>query len=542
MAFSSHTPLWQAALYVRLSREDGDKEESDSIQNQRTLLTQFAEQEEDIFIYDIYVDDGWSGTNFDRPSFSRMMDDIQLGKVNCVIVKDLSRFGRNYIDVGNYIEKTFPLMNIRFISLVDDLDSYKKPQTMNNILVPFKNLINDEYCRDISNKVRSSLDMKRRQGKHIGSFACYGYQKDPNDRSHLLPDPTAAETVRQIFRWYLSGMSILSIARKLNQLCIPSPSAYKKLQGLNYKNRHQNINDGKWSSSSVRRILSNPMYTGAMVQGVQKVKSYRIQVTRRQPKSDWIIVENTHEALISKKEFEAAQDLLARNTRTSPGEQTLSLFSGFVRCADCKRSMVRKVYHHSYGDYTYYVCSTYTKRDKSACTKHAIRAEKLEELVLSAIQNQISLAADMDQSINAIKKNLQKQQQNNHFRQLLNQANAQILQAEKMMLDLYPDWKSGILSKEEYLKLKNKFAKEKADAQKRVSALTRELQPEEPKSSPFLESFMQYRNITKLTREVLTALVDSIFIHEDHKITIVFKYRDPFLEALEFIKNNRSRL
>ena len=284
------------------------------------------------------------------------------------------------------------------------------------------------------------------------------------------------------------------------------------------------------------------MYTGAMVQGVQKVKSYRIQVTRRQPKSDWIIVENTHEAIISKKEFEAAQDLLARNTRTSPGEQKLSLFSGFVRCADCKRSMVRKVYHHSYGDYTYYVCSTYTKRDKSACTKHAIRAEKLEELVLSAIQNQISLAADMDQSINAIKKNLQKQQQNNHCRQLLNQANAQILQAEKMMLDLYPDWKSGILSKEEYLKLKNKFAKEKADAQKRVSALTRELQPEEPKSSPFLESFMQYRNITKLTREVLTALVDSIFIHEDHKITIVFKYRDPFLEALEFIKNNRSRL
>ena len=539
MSLSDQNILWQAALYVRLSREDGDKEESDSIQNQRTLLTQYARQEEDIIVQDIYVDDCWTGTNFQRPQFSRMMENIRSGSVNCVIVKDLSRFGRNYIDVGYYIEKVFPMMNIRFISVVDDLDSYKKPQTMNNILVPFKNLINDEYCRDISNKVRSSLDMKRKQGKHIGSFACYGYQKDPADRSHLIIDPVAAKNVRRIFQWYLSGMSILAIAQKLNHLNLPSPAAYKKEQGLNYKNRHRELSDGKWASSSVRRILSNPMYTGTMVQGVQKVKSYKLQISRRQPEKDWIIVENTHEAIISKNEFETVQDMLKRNTRTAPHTEQLYLFSGFVRCADCGRSMVRKVHHHSYGDYIYYVCSTYTKRDKTACTKHSIRAEKLEELVLASIQKQIALAADMEQTMAAIKKNMQNRRQSSHYRLLLEQAEKEAADAEKMMLGLYPDWKSGILSKEEYLKLKAGFAAEKSEALKRAASLSEYILQEETGSNPFLDSFIQYKNIRSLNREVLTALVDSILIHENNRITIVFKYQDPFLEALDFIKNSK---
>ena len=231
---SDKNKIWQAALYLRLSREDGDKEESDSVVNQKELLNQFISLEPDIVVYDVYVDDGWSGTNFERPDFIRMMQDMKEGKVNCVIVKDLSRFGRNYIDVGQYIEKIFPLLDIRFISVTDNLDSVKNPQTMNTIMVPFKNLINDEYCRDISNKVRSSLDMKRKQGKHIGSFACYGYQKDPEDHNHLVIDEEAAEVVRDIFQWYISGMSILSISQKLNAMGVPNPSCYNKIHGFKY--------------------------------------------------------------------------------------------------------------------------------------------------------------------------------------------------------------------------------------------------------------------------------------------------------------------
>ena len=267
---SDKNKIWQAALYLRLSREDGDKEESDSVVNQKELLNQFISLEPDIVVYDVYVDDGWSGTNFERPDFIRMMQDMKEGKVNCVIVKDLSRFGRNYIDVGQYIEKIFPLLDIRFISVTDNLDSVKNPQTMNTIMVPFKNLINDEYCRDISNKVRSSLDMKRKQGKHIGSFACYGYQKDPEDHNHLVIDEEAAEVVRDIFQWYISGMSILSISQKLNAMGVPNPSCYKKIHGLKYKNRYENIGMGKWPDSSVRRILGNQMYIGNLVQGKLK--------------------------------------------------------------------------------------------------------------------------------------------------------------------------------------------------------------------------------------------------------------------------------
>ena len=211
--------IWSTALYIRLSREDDDeKSESNSITNQREQLNQFIEENPELNIYDIYTDDGFSGTDFNRPGFQRMMVDMKNQKINCVIVKDLSRLGRNYIEVGNYIEQIFPLFNIRFISLNDGLDSYKNPNQMNNIIVPFKNLINDEYARDISQKIRSSLDSKKKRGEFIGSFATYGYMKDPEDNHKLIIDEVAARVIRDIFKWYISGMGKITIAKKLNEL------------------------------------------------------------------------------------------------------------------------------------------------------------------------------------------------------------------------------------------------------------------------------------------------------------------------------------
>lgn len=537
--------IWQAALYVRLSREDGDKEESDSVINQKELLQQYAALEPDIIVHDVYMDDGWSGTNFERPEFIRMMSDIQNGEVDCVIVKDLSRFGRNYIDVGQYIEKIFPLMNIRFISVTDNLDSVKNPQTMNNIIVPFKNLINDEYCRDISNKVRSSLDMKRKQGKHIGSFACYGYKKDPDDHNHLVIDDEAAEIVRDIFRWYISGMSILSIARKLNGMGIPNPSDYKKMQGLHYKNRYENISGGKWPDSSVRRILGNQMYIGNLVQGVLKVKSYKVQVTQRQEKDEWIIVENTHEPIIGKEDFETVQELLARNTRKAPAMTNVYLFSGFMKCGDCGRSMVRKEHHHDYGDYTYYVCKTHTKIDKTACSKHTIRADKLEKIVLASIRTQVALAVDMDEAVRSINANEKTSKESARLNAMLEQAKSEVEKAELMICDLYPDWKTGVISKEEYVQLKKRFEIQKENAQNRVHDLqkkTGESEKGQDGSNQFIKNFMKYRNIDKLTREVVAALIEMIYVYEDKKIKIVFKYQNPFREAMEYIENNRNLL
>lgn len=543
--WSGKEKVWQAALYVRLSREDGDKEESDSVVNQKDLLLQFVSLEPDIRMYDIYMDDGWSGTNFERPDFIRMMSDMKEKKINCVIVKDLSRFGRNYIDVGQYIEKIFPLMDIRFISIADNLDSFKNPQTMNNIMVPFKNLINDEYCRDISNKVRSSLDMKRKQGKHIGSFACYGYKKDPQDHNHLVIDEEAAEVVREIFRWYISGMSILSIARKLNEMKIPNPSNYKKQNGLRYKNRYEKKSNGKWPDSSVRRILGNQMYIGNLVQGVLKIKSYKVQVAQRQAKDDWIIVENTHESIISREDFEIVQELLQRNTRKAPAQKEVYLFSGFVKCGDCGRSMGRKHYHHNYGDYTYYVCTTHTKLDKTACSKHTIRADKLESIVLASVQTQIALAVDMEEALKTINSNTKVNKEAVRLQKMLEQAKKDGEQAEMMMLDLYPDWKAGIIAKDEYIKLKERFEGQKHGAIQKVQELqakVKEAEKGQDSTNQFLENFVKYRNIDKLTREVIVALIDMIYIYEGNKIKIVFKYQDPFTAAMDYIENNKELL
>lgn len=542
---SGKNKIWQAALYLRLSREDGDKEESDSVVNQKELLTQFISLEPDVVVYDVYVDDGWSGTNFDRPDFIRMMTDIKAGKVNCVIVKDLSRFGRNYIDVGQYIEKIFPLLNIRFISVTDNLDSVKSPHTMNTIMVPFKNLINDEYCRDISNKVRSSLDMKRKQGKHIGSFACYGYKKDPEDHNHLVIDEEAAEVVRDIYCWYISGMSILSISQKLNAMGVPNPSSYKKMQGLKYKNRYENISMGKWPDSSVRRILSNQMYIGNLVQGTLKIKSYKVQVAQRQDKEDWIIVENTHESIINKEDFETVQDLLLRNTRKAPERTTVHLFSGYVTCGDCGRSMARKENHHAYGDYTYYVCKTHTKIDKTACSRHTTRADKLENIVLSSIQTQVALAVDMDDAIRSISTNANASKESLRLEKLLEKAKDEVKEVESMTLDLYPDWKSGVISKEEYLELKKRFEDQKKNSMKKIRDLQDKIDDIErgqSGSNQFIDNFIAYKNIDKLTREVVVALIEMIYIYENNKIKIVFKYQNPFKEAMEYIENNKTLL
>ena len=330
------TALWKPALYIRLSREDGDREESNSIASQRELLTEFTDAQTDMAAPRLYTDDGYTGTDFDRPDFQRMLNDLRTGTVNCVIVKDLSRFGRNYVGVGEYLEHIFPLLNVRFISVSDTVDSFVDPRSVNNLVVPFKNIINDEYCRDISNKVRASLDLKRRQGKFIGSFASYGYRKDPNDHSRLLIDEPAAAVVRDIFDWFIGGTSVLGIARRLNAMGIPNPSAYKRQQGMNYRHPTSDKLDDLWPDSSVRRILHNPLYTGTMVQGKNRMKSYKLHISEAVPKEDWITVEQTHEAIISSELFDKAQALFKRDTRTAPTQTQVYLFSGFLRCADLR--------------------------------------------------------------------------------------------------------------------------------------------------------------------------------------------------------------
>ncbi len=295
----------------------------------------------------------------------------------------------------------------------------------------------------------------------------------------------------------------------------------------------------------MRRILGNQMYIGNLVQGILKIKSYKVQVAKRQAKEDWIVVENTHEAIIDKEDFKIVQELLERNTRKAPEQKEVYLFSGFVRCGDCGRSMSRKHYHHDYGDYTYFVCTTHTKIDKTACSKHTTRADKLEEIVLASIQAQIALAVDMDKAVKEINMNANTNKEAVQLRKMLEQAKEDVEKAETMMLDLYPDWKAGIISKEDYLKLKERFEKQKGDALHRMQDLQIKIGESEKgqdNTNQFLQNFIKYKNIDKLTREVIVALIDMIYIYENNQIKIVFKYQYPFKAAMEYIENNKDLL
>lgn len=535
------TRLWKPALYVRLSREDGDREESDSIANQRDMLAEFAAAQDDLAAPAFYTDDGYTGTDFDRPGFRRMMDDLRAGTVDCVIVKDLSRFGRNYVGVGEYLEQVFPLLDVRFISVNDRVDSFLDPRSVNNLVVPFKNIINDEYCRDISNKVRASLDLKRRQGKFIGSFASYGYRKDPADHSRLLVDGQAAAVVRDIFDWFVGGMSVLGIAKRLNEMGVPNPSAYKRRQGMNYRHPASDKLDGLWPDSSVRRILRNRLYTGTMVQGKNRIKSYKLHVSEAVPEADWIEVAATHEAIIPAELFERAQALFTRDTRTAPAQKEVYLFSGFLRCADCGRAMHRKTISQPYGDYHYYICSTFKKQHSGACTKHTIRSDRLEQAVLEALRHQIALAVEMDELVAEINRSSTR---GHNAKRLLDeraQLEAERERIEQMKLSLYPDWKAGDISREEYHQLKTQFEQRQAGLDGRIAAVQAridEVQNGVDETNSFLTQFVQYRSLQKLTREAVAGLIDMIYVHEGGGITIRFKFSDAYAAAKEYIRDH----
>ena len=300
---------------MRLSREDGDKEESNSITSQKLLIRDFLSSQPDLMECGIKVDDGFSGSSFVRPAFQEMMDEIRAGRIDCVVVKDLSRFGRNYLDAGEYIENLFPVLGVRFIAVNDHYDSLCR--TMSDAwMLPFKNLVNEAYCKDSSIKIRSQLEVKRRRGDFTGAFAPYGYQKDPDQKNHLVPDSFAADVVRDIYHWKLAGVSAADIADRLNAEGILAPMDYKRQQGIRYATPFRIYSSSQWNAAGVLRILKNPVYTGTLVQGRHTTPSYKVKKRMIKPKEQWAAVKGAHEAVIDPQAFAAVQRVLAMDIRT----------------------------------------------------------------------------------------------------------------------------------------------------------------------------------------------------------------------------------
>ena len=321
--------IYHAAIYVRLSKEDGDisssaKLESNSISNQKALILDFLKDKKDIEVVSVRVDDGYSGSNFERPAFQAMLEDIRHGIVDCVVVKDLSRFGREYIDSGKYIERLFPALGVRFIAINDNYDSLKGKNQADEIIIPFKNLINDAYCRDISIKIRSNLEIKREKGECVTPFVAFGYRKTKTDKHKLEIDPSAGSVVQDIFKMKLQGMSQDAIANRLNELGILSPFEYKISSGSHYKTGFRQKEQALWSSVTVRRILENEVYIGNLVQGKRTTPNHKVKQTYVKPEDDWIRIEKNHEPLVSDRDFEIVQRLLGMDTRTSPDQKQVS--------------------------------------------------------------------------------------------------------------------------------------------------------------------------------------------------------------------------
>lgn len=315
---SNRPKVYRTALYLRLSKEDGDKTESDSIGNQRTLIRDYLRNKSEFCIVDEYVDDGYSGSNFNHPAFQKLYEDLQSGAVNCIVVKDLSRFGRNYIEVGRYLERIFPTLGVRLIAINDNYDGAEEMSHSDSIIVPVKNLMNDAYCRDMSVKIKSQLEAKRKRGDFVGNYAVFGYRRSPRNRSKLMIDENAADTVRMIYLWKISGMSDQGIADKLNQMGVLSPLEYKLQQGVNISENFKQSDTAKWSSKAVYRILHNEVYTGTLVQGKQKKAEYRSKDIVAVPEEKWSRVCNTHEAIIDLEQYELVQSLVAKDTRIAP--------------------------------------------------------------------------------------------------------------------------------------------------------------------------------------------------------------------------------
>ncbi|MCH5297691.1 MAG: recombinase family protein [Ruminococcus sp.] len=527
---------WKAALYIRLSKEDLEKKnESVSVTNQREILVEYLRQHPEIELFDIYVDDGFTGTDFDRPAWTRLKADIESGYINCVVVKDLNRFGRNYTVGGDLIDNYFARKNVRFIALnngVDTADDNMNAATR-CISIGVTNVINESYSAMTSVSIRGTLNNHRKQGKFIGAFACYGYMKSPDDYHKLVVDEEAAEVVRMIYHKFIDGMSLIGITKQLNALGIPNPTLYKQQKGYNF-NARGGKNDGLWCDRTVRRILQNEMYIGNMVQGRNKTVSYKVHECKAVPKDDWIVVENTHEPIIDKETFDKAQSLFNRHIRSSPVTKQTDLFSGLVRCADCGAVMSKKTNKLPYGTYRYYKCST--KRKQGKCTNHTIRIDKLENAVLTYLQTMVKLAVEYDRVMEQVNSN-RINQKTNSMKKALDAQLKERDKYQKAMLDLYPDWKANIITQDEYLMLKANLTEKITKLDEMIENLKHSHNNVTPKNNDFVEHFKQYKNIDKLTRPMLVELIDSILIHEGNRITIKVK----FIDALEELLRNMEK-
>lgn len=538
---------YRAAAYVRLSVEDSGKPGADTIEGQKNLLLRFIEDDPTLTLYGLFCDNGRTGTDFDRPQFEKMMEEVRKGHIDCIVVKDLSRFGRNYKETGNYLERIFPFLGVRFIAVNDGFDTLTAQRGADGYLVPLKNLINEVYSKDISRKSGSALAAKQKNGDFIGAWAPYGYRKREDDPHKLELDEATAPVVRQIFRWRAEGVSVTQIARRLNDSGVPSPSAYLYNTGVCKTEKYNGV---IWYVQTVKNLLSRQVYIGHMVQGKKRQSFYENRGQYKKPREEWVVVENTHEPLIDRETFDKVQTLAQRRNaeyfetlgRFTHLETTENILKGLICCADCKRPLVRykNVSHEKKLWYTF-ICPTHAN-DIGSCPLKNIREDALFPMLLQAIQTQIALAADMEALIRRVNSSPKYKKQTATLQGKLDTAKKALMRCNGLYDSLYQNYVDKLMTEQEYMTLKRRYKAEAEEAERLIDALTRqqsEAAAHTPEN-PFLATFGSFRGADTLTREMAQALIQRVYVDGDSNIEIVFRYRDEYKELCTYLEGRET--
>lgn len=529
-------PKYKAAAYIRLSYTDDRQNESDSVGNQRRLIEDFVQRNPDIEIVMEKIDDGYSGIIFDRPAFKEMMQEVADGAINCVIVKDLSRLGREYIETGRYLRRIFPTYGVRFIAITDSIDTARE-NSSDELTVSVKNIMNEAYCRDISVKTRTALDVKRRNGDFVGAFTVYGYIKSDENKNRLVPDPYASLVVRDIFRMRLDGASALHIANELNRMGILSPLAYKRNNGFPYaKKGYTDRLDCKWSATTVIRILRDETYTGMLVQGKRGTSNYKIKEMELRPSSEWVRVADVHEALITKQDFELVQRISGLDTRTSPNKNTVYLFSGILICGCCGARMTRKTNRVKGKEYNYYYCPT---GKKNGCVHPVmLREDDLMDVVWQTVKCYIDNVASLEALLKTIDQSSLNRALIAEYSEHIKDNERRLEQVTEFKANLYESLVSGEISKEDYTNFRARYTRQAEETKKSIRLLKEKMDAVKENRSErnrWIQHFTKFSEQDSIDRTALIHMVESIRVLGKKELKIKFTHEDEYRRAAELI-------
>lgn len=531
--------LFKAGLYARLSHETEENIERGTIETQMELMKNYVKDHEDIVIEEEYYDASFTGTNFERPDFKRMLEDAKRGRINCIIVKDLSRLGRNYVEMGNYIERVFPFLNVRFIAVTDDFDSFR-PGT--DIMMPLKNIVNEFYAKDISKKVSTAHRRKWTTDEYMCGFAPYGYLKSKTEKNRIVVDEATAGNVRLIYKLFLEGKGYTSIAKYLNEQGIMSPLMY--LKSLGYQ---QNVKtNGVWTKTTVKSILTNQAYIGSAVHGKVVIEKYNNIPLHATDPSEWVIVENTHEPLVDKETFEKAQErvkeisdayFVKEFTKHPPNEK--NLLKGKIVCGDCGKGM--RLSPRTTKSYVYF-CGTFSDGINPACSRHKIDQEDVNKAVFAQISNHMRCCIDalrVIRELNARSSGLKKY---DVYEKAITRQRRELEKVNRKFSELYGDYSEHLINESEYLTLKQQYLLKSEALKKEIDNLliSQNLYSKNYKIDADWENLInKYLKCRKLNKELADAFVDKVQVFEGGRISVNLVY-DDCLEELLQVKNKRE--